>query len=168
MTTIPWTNTTSKHPGGVCEAATSIWLQTIADNGIQQANKITATACDDLQTACESGAYTWAIDLLPLLSADPNASFDAFDGPTIVNNGQMLNVLNTLTDNNFRFISATNGNGSGHATALYQNNGTIYFFDPNNAIYSISSLQSDKVALANQIMTNLQSWSDIVVRSGRL
>ncbi|CAM4091246.1 hypothetical protein FLSI110296_13335 [Flavobacterium sinopsychrotolerans] len=167
MVTKNWKNTTATHPNGVCEAATSIWLQQIATNGIVGANSIVATDCDVLQAKCENGTYTWAVDLIDLLGAS-NATFDAFNGPTINTKQDMLNVLKSMNDNNFRFISATNQGGNGHATALYKFQGTIYFFDPNYAIYSIGTLQSELDLLANQIMSNLSPWTGIAVRLGEM
>ena len=170
MVTKDWKNKTVTHPKGVCEAATSIWLQKIAINainGIVVANSILATDCDVLQEKCENGTCTWAVDLIDFLGTS-NATFDAFNGPTIKSKQDILNVLNSMTDNDFRFISATNQGGNGHATAIYKSQGTIYFFDPNYAIYSIGNLQSEFDLLANQIMSNLKPWTDIVVRLGKM
>lgn len=161
-----WKNSTAKHPNGVCEAATSIWLQQIATNGIIRANSIIATDCNDLQAECEVGSYTWATDLINLLGV--NATFDALNGPTIANKQDMLKVLESMNDNDFRFISATSQGGNGHATALYKFQGTIYFFDPNYAIYSIETLQSELDILADQIIFNLSPWADIAVRLGEM
>ena len=169
MKKIPWKNVTKKHPRGVCEAATSIWLQKIAAVGIKKANKIVPEDCDDLQAKCETGTYTWAVDLLPALQdSKPTATFNAFDGSVVKTVPEILAVLNAMNDNDFRYISSINANGSGHATALFKYQGNIYFFDPNHAIYIIGSAQADKDALALQIKTNLTPWSDNAVRSGQL
>lgn len=166
MKTYPWKNKTKKHPRGVCEAATSIWLEQISKQGIQQANKITPQECDALQSEVEAGTYTWAADLINLLA--PGAQFDAFNGPVVTTIAEMIHVLDNMQDNDFLYISATNNWGGGHAVAVYKSQGTYYFFDPNYAIYSSGQTQGEIAIMATQIMTNLNPWSNIAVRFGNM
>lgn len=164
-----WNNRTKKHPGGVCEAATSLWLQRISYKGIAVANTLKPEECDDLQTKCESGEYSWAVDLLDLLGGTPKASFDAFQTTQLKKQADAEKLLEAMVENDFRYISATGQSASGHATALYRKNNEIYFFDPNYAIYwiNISKSKSEIPVLAKKIMENLKHWSDITSSPGK-
>ena len=164
MITIPWKNYTPKHPDGVCEAATSIWLSRICKNGIDEADKLTALQCDDLQEQVESGEYTWAADLLTLLGGEQKAGFNAFEGPNINSREDMKKALDSMKNNDFFIISATNGWGDGHSVAGYKKDEIYYFFDPNTAIYIAEAKQID--ALAIQICENLAPWHDKALRKG--
>jgi hypothetical protein len=166
MNTVKWKNTTKKHPNGVCEAATSIWLERIAEAGIDFANNITPEDCDSLQTKVENGTYTWAVDLLPLLG--DKATFHPFEGENPTSEESLLSIISEMSDNDFRFVSATNSWGGGHAVAVYRYRGKYYAFDPNYAIYSCSTLESDLKLLAKQFWSNLRPWSDIAVRHGTI
>lgn len=157
-----WSNKTQKHPKGVCEGATSIWLQRISNKSLADANQITANDCDTLQEQIEKGSYTWATDLLPTLKKD--ATFDAFDGPNITKEQDIKDVLQGLKNGQFVYVSAANPTGNGHALAFYkQDTSTICFFDPNNAIYTGTVNE-----LAGEFMTNIKSWTDVAARIGSM
>jgi len=162
MDKISWKNVTKKHPNGVCEAATSIWLQTISNFGITKANAITSQECDNLQEKIEAGTYTWATDLPPLLKS--GTDFDAFEGPNITDKNDVNKILKGLKANQFVYISASNPHGNGHALALFYDGTDYYFFDPNHAIYKASAKEIG--ALAQQVIDNVKAWSEIAARIG--
>lgn len=166
MKTIPWKNKTKKHPNGVCEAATSIWLEKISNQNISSANKITPDECDVLQSQVEAGTYTWAVDLINLLK--PGSTFNPFSGPTIANPVQMLTALTSMSNGDFFYLSATNPHGGGHAVAVFKAANNFYFFDPNYAIYSCDSSTVEVALVANQIMHNLAPWSSITIAKGSM
>jgi len=164
MKTIPWNNTTPKHPNGVCEAATSNWLGAISYKGVTEANKLTAQECDSLQTMCEKGEYTWALALLPYMGGEDKASFDAWHGPNITDSASMEAVLKGMMENDFYIISASGPRGNGHSVAGFLDNKNYYFFDPNTAIYIAEP--AELKLLADTIVQNLAPWTDKALRNG--
>jgi len=165
-----WTNYTEKHPKGVCEAATSVWLEKIAESGIAKACNLTPDDCDALQSEVEKGGYTWATGLLPRLRKwKTDTDFDPFTGPTFkaknVVKEDILQTLKSMKMSDFLFISATTSTGNGHALAVYKEDeeDKLYFFDPNKGIYIGSAKE-----IAEQLKENTNAWVDVVGRYGKL
>lgn len=168
MKTFPWKNKTHLHPKGVCEAATSTWLVTIAQSGVDEASKLTPEQCDSLQSKVESTEYTWALGLLEKLTAvHAEARFNAFEGPTFKKSGvddkSIKQTIDELPVGWFIYVSATNKDGDGHALAIYkEGDSAIHLFDPNNAMYV-----GDSLAIANQLSECVATWADVVGRIGQ-
>jgi len=166
MKVIEWHNKTEKHPHGVCEAATSIWLQKISESGISYANTITHVECDDLQEKCNQGMYRWTTGLLYLLGH--KSSFNATDSDCVENLQCMRTVLNKLKSKDFCYINALNIYGGVHAVVVYKYQSNYSFFDPNYAIYIYEDSENEKFELARKILYNLMYWEDIAVHYGRI
>lgn len=132
-----WANSTSVWQHGVCEAASSIWLQRIQDRGVEKASEIKPDECNALQSKVESGEYTWALGLSEVVDG---AEVNAFDPQhtkpkNFTSRSNTLPVLMDLSQNRFCFFAANKQSGGGHALAAYYDGSTYWFFDPDAGIY---------------------------------
>ena len=175
--TIDWINSTAKNKSGICEAATTLWLLTIRDQDIKQANKLKPQDCDTLQKDAETGNSVWYRELV----GAGGINFDPFNGqksvlikenkkPMVANN--LSNLLAQLSEGEFCYINADtpNGNkqGDGHALAIYRSQNSIYFFNPNIGIYECEASVEGAKHIANQIQDNVRIWSNVSLNLGEI
>ena len=177
-----WSNHTQEHPRGVCEAATSLWLNSIArggQHGLSHANQLQPTDCDALQAQVEAGSgWTYSLNLRELLPANVtlHGSGDGFfvgiDSamPNTIKGGQTNStpsaLLGTLQSGDFFYINASGfsgGNAGGHAMAVFYDGQQYHFFNPDTGIF-----HGTREQIAGYIESGVVNWRNVSVHQGHI
>ncbi|WP_347905980.1 hypothetical protein [Pseudomonas purpurea] len=148
---VPWKNKTAKHPNGVCEAATMLWLSRTDQKGLKYANTLTPEDCDALQSKVEAGD-TFVFLLPPMLL--PTSHFHPLDAVP-----PSLDALKALKTGDFIFVNANGLPGiGGHAMGIYRNANILYFFDPEFGIYSYDF---NSIADLNEVLGKTKNYGEV-------
>ncbi|MGJ9416294.1 hypothetical protein ACHAC9_00805 [Massilia sp. CMS3.1] len=159
---IEWENRTKKHPFGVCEAATMLWLQKIDIEGVQAATELLAQDCDDIQLLVEEGQISWLVHLRDFLH--PNSNFH--NGNVFAFTGQAIRELDV---GDFIFIT-----GGIHAAAMYKNQVGIFFFNPGKGMFlcqtspNVADNAQSHAQLYNAVMSDAELGRNTFAKKGRL
>ena len=176
---VVWPNWTPRHPRGVCEAATSLWLARIAeggDQGLLHANRLTSTDCDELQARVErNSGWTFSLNLRELLPPQVTlhqSDVDFFEGiysdmPNVIRGGErnstVPDLLDTLRPGEFFYVNATHSTGNGHAMAVYRDGQQYHFFNPGVGIFH--GTREQIIARMEGVVTR---WANVTVHQGRM
>ena len=172
-----WSNRTLRHPGGVCEAATVLWIKRIAESGLAFANKLQPKDCDALQSRVEQG---WVHSLQMGAEMPSNVTLHMENGmfagidssiPNCIRGGSTGNssipaLLDTLNSHDFFYVDATGyggGASGGHAMAVFRDGNQYHFFDPDRGI-----CHGTRDQIAASIQTSIRNWSNVVVSQGHI
>ncbi len=172
-----WKNRTLRHPRGVCEAATVLWIRRIAERGLAFANELQPKHCDELQSRVERG---WIHSLQMGTEMPSNVTlhmedgmFAGIDSPISncirggsAGNSSVPALLDTLNSHDFFYVDATGyggGTSGGHAMAVFRDGDQYHFFDPDRGICHGTR---DQIAAA--IQASIRNWSNVVVSQGHI
>ena len=174
---VVWKNRTLRHPGGVCEAATVLWIKEIAKTGLASANELQPKHCDDLQARVERG-WVHSLNMGEEMPSNvtlhmENGMFAGIDSPISncikggsTGNSSIPALLDTLNSHDFFYVDAMGykgGASGGHAMAVFRDGDQYHFFDPDRGICHGTR---DQIAAA--IQTSIANWSNVVVSQGHI